>query len=865
VAIVTSAGALRRAVLGSARLIGSGLAASALLAGCGGGGSAPAASVPAVQPPLITGQPAGASVLPGQTANFSVTATGTGPLTYQWRRAGTAIAGAAATIYTTPPTVLTDSGASFDVVVSNAGGSVTSNAAVLMVTAAPSSLAFSQQPANLSVVTGASAQFTVAATCDGTALAVFQWQRSNDAGASFADVGGATSAALMLTTALSDDQARFRVAAVCGGVTGYSTAATLTVTAPVAASPAICSGSNGRGWCWVHPQPQGSLLASLLVDNTTQAIAVGRTGTVVRTSDAGLTWSGVVPLPTFGADVRDISDIARVDSNRLVAVGGNLAMTSADNGATWTSAGVVLPVGIQLQGVVFTGLAVRGNVALATALHAGGGLLLRSANGGLSWTTVAQPDRALYSVTFVSDSSAVAVGELTRVMRSADAGQTWTDSRLDLSSSSNLRRVRMTDATVGLIGADNGIYRTSDAGATWTLVTTPFVNSFFGIDARASTGVALAAGGNGALFRSADGGQTWIKLGAVPPSFILFDVRFFSDTVAVAVGSAGQVLRSTDAGVTWTVTSASTRFSNELDTFAADVHFGGPNVGLLVGQSGVIRSTDGGRNWSNVATFDGLLLAGVAFVDATTAVVLQQVLPTTAADNYDLLRSTDGGLSFTGVARMPAYSVRFNSAGVGLAVGLGGGVWRSADRGQTWTSVRPSSFLEFPLSQVRWAGDAVAVAVSSAQLLRSTDAGLTWAPASLPANAVVSAVAFRSSAAGLAVGTIGSVRTLFSTNDGGATWTGQAWSTLVGPDPVAPSAIAYADAQTVVAIGASANMLAHSTAATLLRSTDAGATWSREPVGQWGHLTALHFMSATEGVVAGDGFGILRTTTGGAR
>lgn len=88
-------------------------------------------------PPSITTQPANVTVAPGATATFSVTATGTAPLSYQWRRGGTNIAGATAATYTTPATVVGDSGAVFSVVVTNVAGSVTSGNATLTVTAPP--------------------------------------------------------------------------------------------------------------------------------------------------------------------------------------------------------------------------------------------------------------------------------------------------------------------------------------------------------------------------------------------------------------------------------------------------------------------------------------------------------------------------------------------------------------------------------------------------------------------------------------------------------------------------------------------------------------------------------------------------------
>jgi hypothetical protein len=83
--------------------------------------------------PAITTQPANAAGVVGGSAVFSVSATG-GSLQYQWRRNGAPISGATAAFYVTPALALTDSGATFDVVVSNTVGSVTSAAATLTVT-----------------------------------------------------------------------------------------------------------------------------------------------------------------------------------------------------------------------------------------------------------------------------------------------------------------------------------------------------------------------------------------------------------------------------------------------------------------------------------------------------------------------------------------------------------------------------------------------------------------------------------------------------------------------------------------------------------------------------------------------------------
>ena len=88
---------------------------------------------PAPVAPSITTQPANQTVTVGQTATFSVVAAGTAPLTYQWQKNNVNISNATASSYTTPATVLGDSGAKFRVIVTNSVTSVPSNAATLTV------------------------------------------------------------------------------------------------------------------------------------------------------------------------------------------------------------------------------------------------------------------------------------------------------------------------------------------------------------------------------------------------------------------------------------------------------------------------------------------------------------------------------------------------------------------------------------------------------------------------------------------------------------------------------------------------------------------------------------------------------------
>ncbi len=95
--------------------------------------------VPSIQPAQIVAQPQSVEIEEGQQFSFSVAATGDA-LTYQWRKDGNAISGATGASLTIAAAELGDGG-SYDVLVANSAGSVTSNAAELTVNAAQAVLA----------------------------------------------------------------------------------------------------------------------------------------------------------------------------------------------------------------------------------------------------------------------------------------------------------------------------------------------------------------------------------------------------------------------------------------------------------------------------------------------------------------------------------------------------------------------------------------------------------------------------------------------------------------------------------------------------------------------------------------------------
>jgi hypothetical protein len=87
--------------------------------------------------PVVGTQPESRAVDESQITTFSVTAGGSAPLAYQWKRAGANISGANSATYTIPPATLADHGVAYTCTITNSAGSVTSIPATLLVVAAP--------------------------------------------------------------------------------------------------------------------------------------------------------------------------------------------------------------------------------------------------------------------------------------------------------------------------------------------------------------------------------------------------------------------------------------------------------------------------------------------------------------------------------------------------------------------------------------------------------------------------------------------------------------------------------------------------------------------------------------------------------
>ena len=273
-----------------------------VLTACGGGGgdsssgvSPPPSDTPTPTPnptataPGITTQPAALSVVAGKTAAFTVVATGSATLTYQWQKNGTDISGATASTYTIPATSMGDSGARFLVVVSNSAGKATSNPAILTVTAAPVQPTITTQPSSQTAGKGKTASFSVVAT--GTDPLTYQWKKNGT------DIAGAT-ASTYTTPAIADGDngARFLVVVRNEGGSETSSEAVLSDVAIATQPAAQTVGADKTATFSVVAAGTGPFTYQWKKNGTDIAGAKSSTYTtpVITTEDNGAQFSVVV-------------------------------------------------------------------------------------------------------------------------------------------------------------------------------------------------------------------------------------------------------------------------------------------------------------------------------------------------------------------------------------------------------------------------------------------------------------------------------------------------------------------------------------------------------------------------------------------
>ena len=266
--------------------------------------------------PMITVQPEGTNVGVGGTARFSVQATGSAPLRYQWRREGINILNATNSSLNITNVQSTHAG-NYTVVVTNNYGAVTSAVAVLIVHNLPTILG---QPQSQTVIAGSSVSFSVSAV-DAT---IYQWRKNG------VDIPGATNPLYTINGAQTGDAGSYLV--VVGNNYGSVTSMTAVLTVSTAAGPSstlVVAWGESNVWNGVTnvnvtPPPSLSNVVAIAVGRL-HSLALKGDGTVVGWGDN--TYGQAAP-PSGLSGVSSIAagwyhSLARKSDGTVIAWGRN--------------------------------------------------------------------------------------------------------------------------------------------------------------------------------------------------------------------------------------------------------------------------------------------------------------------------------------------------------------------------------------------------------------------------------------------------------------------------------------------------------------------------------------------------------------
>ena len=383
---------------------------------------------------------------------------------------------------------------------------------------------------------------------------------------------------------------------------------------------------------------------ALYVDGTRVFAGLSNRGVFVST-DNGKTWSEA----NNGIGLRTIWYFVRFDAV-LYAGGVGGVFRSTDNGQIWTSAG--------LTTTVFDFVVAGGR------LYAAGAGGIQRYESGVTWTAL-NNGIAGRTANVIEVSGTTLIAGLTLptpaapcLYRSTDGGQSWTASAAGLPNSGNITVLTATVSAdkifvgVSLVNTTTPVvYASSDGGQSWTayggVLSTPVgdgVTSFSGAFYLLNEGTDLyAATGSTGIARNS--GTSWADVGGAGLTN--------SGTVYCLARAGNQLLAGTSFGLfALTQSTASWQPSQSgLKVATANVLLDGDTLVVYTPSSAIHFSTDNGQTWQTAKPF-----------------------------------------SINNVGRMRTINAFNVFSGAWYVTGRSGGVYRSADRGQTWTQETAPAF-----------------------------------------------------------------------------------------------------------------------------------------------------------------------------
>ncbi|MBF6614938.1 MAG: hypothetical protein IVW55_17670 [Chloroflexi bacterium] len=232
----------------------------------------------------------------------------------------------------------------------------------------------------------------------------------------------------------------------------------------------------------------------------------GHHGGIMRSNDAGQTWTTLVDKKNFDAMGIVVNP---TNSRQVYMAGHDIFQVSSDGGATWR------PVQHNLPGTDIHGFAAATDGSNRLFAYVVGSGVLQSSDGGSAWqpTGGQMPPDVMSLATGGDPTSLYAVSMGSGMLRSTNTGKSWTPVQGDLASS-NIYAVAVDPKTSSTLyaGVEGGLYKSTDTGATWKKTTYPGDNAVALAISPTRPQLVLAVNAKsreGLVFRSEDGGATW--------------------------------------------------------------------------------------------------------------------------------------------------------------------------------------------------------------------------------------------------------------------------------------------------------------------------------------------------------------------
>ena len=591
---------------------------------------------------------------------------------------------------------------------------------------------------------------------------------------------------------------------------------------PALSKEAPAAAAIGTIWSWVQPRPQGNQLTGVDFVDGAVGWAVGTYGTILRSTDGGVTWTQQV-TPTTA----NLYGVAAIDGRTAWAVGqAGTVLCTRDGGRTWRAQDS------HVTTTFFSVTAVSAKKAWAVGDR---GLVRATEDGGKTWRRqYSKTTQHLYSVTFTDGLRGWTCGGAGRLLSTKDGGRHWLLQRTMVSE--GLHAVSFIDKKYGVaVGAAGGLLSSRDGGRSWRPSDVRQTTSLRAVK-MVSRNLVYATGAAGAFLTSRDGGRTWVKrtlsvdgmCGALDA-----DAR---GRLWVG-GAGGAVTRSRNGGRTWS--SLRPELTASLRAVAA------ADGGLwLAGSGGLLSHSDDGVTWVRRET------GTAADLDALS---LRLAEGWAAGAAGTVLHSVDSGATWTRLSAPSSHglaAVVAVGAGEAWVAGAEGTLLHTADGGASWdstgTPAQDMTCVSF-LGRRGWASGGRSYGESRAGLLRTDDDGLHWEAVELPIWGRVMALHFLTAEAGWAVaedwGPDADRRggAILATRDGGRTWALQARGARV---------------MRSVHMNDALNGWAFGEGGTALQTTDGGRTWA------WRDVHTDSTLNATvewggRSLVFGDGGAIL--------